>query len=189
MSVNSNILIEEVERVNKINVDNMNMYEKTIKSHQEDIKRYKDEIITNQKEIDKLDEKKRNYIKNLRKIMENQDNHEENMICKKLKNESLSEYKMEMANLKELIEYDINRTDGLYNTFKNKIISQRELIYEKEKMIKDIENYRENVYNEMIESGRKRILNLCIDYLQDYQNTEAHIKYLQDLMNEKIKSN
>ena len=41
----------------------------------------------------------------------------------------------------------------------------------------------------MIESGRKRILNLCIDYLQDYQNTEAHIKYLQDLMNEKIKSN
>ena len=111
--------------------------------------------------------------------MEDQKNHEENMICKKLKSEKLSEYKAEMAKLKEHIRDENDKIDG----YKNEIAIQRELIYDKEKKIKDIENYKENLYNEIIEKGRKRILNLCIDYLKGNQNTVEHIQYLQDLMN------
>ena len=180
MNIKNIILKEEAERVNKINADNMIMYEKTIKSHQDDIRRSRDEIKKTQKEIDNLDESKRNYIKNLRTIMENEYNHEENIICKKLKSEKLSEYKTEMAKLNEHINNEIDKIDG----YKNEIAIQRALIYDKEKKIKEIENYKENIYNEIIEKGRKRILNLCIDYLKENQNTEEHIQYLQNLMNQ-----
>ena len=172
------IFSEERRRVERSYETELNNKKQTINSRNNDINRLKEEIESDQKTINGIDEKKRTFIYKLRNIMENEDNHENHLICEKLTEENERLYRNEIVNLNTFLNMEYKKKDNHVNNIENK----REQIFKNKEDIRDMESAIENIYNEAIEDGRKKIIQSCIDYLVESKATKKHKAYLEEML-------
>ena len=108
--------------------------------------------------------------------MEEENNHEENLICNKLKNDEEEEYNRKFSALNRLIKEDTSKND------EKQIIAERNFIKENKAKCNINEEISLKCTDEAIEKGRSRILKLTIGFLEDNRRSEENIRYLKKLM-------
>ena len=145
----SDIFREAFNTENRICQQEIENTKKRIESFREDILRSEKHIKELQKKLENEDQKKREIICKLREIMENQKNHEDQLICNKLKGDKEAEYKKEIANLNNLVR------NSIYKLYSDTIEQEREAIRKTRKQLREAEKINQIVVNHAIEEGRK----------------------------------
>ena len=179
MSYSSQILKDNFEKSKRINQNLLVGQEAKIKSSINNIEKCKDNINGHWKEIKKRYEAKRQSIKKLREIMENRENHENSLICNKLKENKKEEYENEINNFNDIIK----QSKPFILSTKKLINRERESIKHHKKVLDDEYGISERITDEAIELGRKEIIGECINYLKDNKMNEYGINELQNLIN------
>ena len=178
MSYSSKILKDNFEKSKRINQNYLDGQNANIESYNNYIEKCKDNINGYWKGIKKQYEAKRQSIKKLREIMENRENHENSLICNKLKKNKKEEYENEIKNFNDIIKVS--------NTFipstKTLINSERQSIKSYKKKLDDEYGISERITDEAIELGRKEIIGECINYLKDNKMNEYGINELQKII-------
>ena len=88
----SEIFSKEYNNVLNMNRQQIENNNRLIETLSNDNRNYENEINVNLENKREYDERKRNFIYELRNIMENENNHENNLICRPLKEEKRNEY-------------------------------------------------------------------------------------------------
>ena len=172
----SDILKEAWEKEVRICQQNIESQRKSIESFKEDINRNEKHIKELQKKLEVEDQKKRQIICKLREIMENPNNHENELICNKLKGDKEAEYIKEIANLNNLAK------NSTYKLYWDSIQKEREAIGKTRKQLREAEKIDQIVVNHAIERGRKTILGECIDIIKDNETYKQGIDFLKNII-------
>ena len=175
----SDIFSKEYNNVLNMNRQQIENNNRLIETLSNDNRNYENEINVNLENKREYDERKRNFIYELRNIMENENNHENNLICRPLKEEKRNEYTNTITRFNDFLNHEYNFNVPLYT---NSIQSRRDLIFSNKNIIQDTKKYNEDMLNTAIENGRNKIIEKCIDYLKENKLTEEHIKYLNDIL-------
>lgn len=178
MNLKSQILKDEFQKAFKLR----NKSEKDLEIEKE---RYLEEIEFSKNNIeiylDRLREYHKNKTKlivNIRNIIEEESNHEDNLICNKLKENKEVEYNRAISNLNRLLKEDITRNEEM------QINHERNLIKQKNENYRYNENISISCTDEAIEKGRREIIKKTINFLERNKTTKDHIQYLKILMEE-----
>ena len=179
MKYKSQILKDEFQNVLKLK-------NKTDQNLEDERKRFTKEIERNQNNINdslthlrEYHEKKRKVITKIRTIMETSSNHENDLICKKLKKNKEEEYIRELSNLNYLIKNDITK----YEEFQ--IVQYRNFITANQKNYNNIEQLSLSCTDEAIEKGRNKIIQLSIEFLERNKNNKENIRILEKMLDKK----
>ena len=172
----SDIFKEAWEKEVRICQQDIESQNKRIESFKEDINRNEKHIKELQKKLEVEDQKKREIICKLREIMENANNHENELICNKLKGDKEAEYIKEIANLNNLAK------NSTYKLYWDSIQKEREAIGKTRKQLREAEKLKQIVVNHAMERGRKEILGRCIDIIKDNETYKQGIKFLKNII-------
>ena len=178
MSYKSQILKNELEKELKQKEKNDKDLEIQRKNYSKEIQRIQKNIENCLNRIREYHENKRKVISKIRTIMETSSNHENNLICKKLKPNKEEEYKNELSNLNYLIRTDITKNEEY------QILKERKLIKDSKKNYNNIESLSIDLIDKAIERGRKAILIKSIHFLENNNRNREHISTLKKILNE-----
>ena len=135
--------------------------------------------------ITDMEEKKRETIYKLKTIMLTIDNHENNLLNKKLNKEMIEEYKNELNKLNQLKKEE-NLT---YEDNKKKLYEKKKKLYELEKKKIFLRKNKENKEDVEIEEKRRKILESTIYFLKNNGMVEEGINYLNSIIFKKKNEN
>jgi chromosome segregation ATPase len=138
-----------------------------------DIDKYEKEIEEYEKEIDKKLRKEISLINKLREIDEDENNHIDNIICNKLKDEKNEDYKNKKDELFESLRKGIKYEE-------TKILNYIQSIESSKEEIRKLEFARSQSIFTELEKTRNKILIKFGDYIYDYEENKKLIDILSE---------